>query len=93
MSDDKTPKKPLPSFTTDAKAEQFVDEADLSEYDLSGFRPMSEFAFARKKDARLEMRIAQAELDLLKAEAKRLGIPASSLARSIIEQGLKHLTP
>lgn len=85
--------KPMPSFKTDAEAEAFTDTADLSEYDLSGFRPMSGFAFAKKKDARLEMRIAQAELDLLKAEAARRGVPASRLARSIIEQGLKHLTP
>lgn len=92
MSDDNK-LKPMPSFKTDAEAEAFTDTADLSEYDLSAFRPMSEFAFAKKKDARLEMRIAQAELDLLKAEAARRGVPASRLARSIIEQGLKHLTP
>ncbi len=29
-------KKPIPSFKTDEEAEQFVDTADLSEYDLSG---------------------------------------------------------
>lgn len=30
--------KPLPVLTSDEAAEQFVDEADLSEYDLSGAR-------------------------------------------------------
>jgi predicted DNA binding CopG/RHH family protein len=29
-------KKTIPSFKTDEEAEQFVDTADLSEYDLSG---------------------------------------------------------
>ena len=32
--------KPMPHFATDEEAARFVDEADLSEYDLSGFRPM-----------------------------------------------------
>jgi uncharacterized protein len=35
--------KPFPSFKTDEEAEEFVATADLSEYDLSGFRLMSEF--------------------------------------------------
>ncbi|MBP0617992.1 CopG family antitoxin [Jiella mangrovi] len=32
--------KQIPHFATDEEAERFVDEADLSEYDLSGFKPM-----------------------------------------------------
>ena len=35
-------RRPLPRFTTDEEAERFVDEADLSEYDLSGGRSVSE---------------------------------------------------
>ena len=84
-------KKPLPVLQTDEDAERFVDEADLTEYDLSGFKPVT-FAL-EKKDARLEMRISQAELDTLKAEAKRRGIPHSRLARHIISQGLQSLSP
>lgn len=34
--------KAFPVFETDEDAERFVDEADLSEYDLSGFRPMED---------------------------------------------------
>lgn len=30
--------KPLPDFATDEEAERFVDEADLTEFDLSGAR-------------------------------------------------------
>lgn len=30
--------KPLPDFATDEEAERFVDEADLTEFDLSGTR-------------------------------------------------------
>ena len=83
-------KKPLPVHYTDAEAEDFADTADLSEYDLSGFKPVS-FKM-KKKDARLEMRISQVELNTLKAEAQRRGVPHSRLARTIIEQGLKHLS-
>ena len=41
-------KKQLPHFGSDEEAVRFVDEADLSEYDLSGFKPLSSYAFARK---------------------------------------------
>ncbi|QQA45099.1 CopG family antitoxin [Pelagovum pacificum] len=81
--------KPLPVHTTDEAAQAFTDEADLSEYDLSGFQPVT-FTLG-KKDARLEMRISQTELETLKAEAKRRGIPHSRLARAFIEQGLRAL--
>jgi hypothetical protein len=38
----KEPLKKLPRFATDEEAIDFVATADLSEYDLSGGRPMSE---------------------------------------------------
>lgn len=31
----------LPPLRSDAEAEAFVETADLTEYDLSGFKPMS----------------------------------------------------
>ena len=34
-------KKKLPELKTDAEAEAFVDEADLSQYDLSGMQPVN----------------------------------------------------
>jgi predicted DNA binding CopG/RHH family protein len=83
--------KPLPVHVTDEDSQAFTDTADLSEYDLSGFKPVT-FEM-KKKDARLEMRISQSDLDVLKSEARRRGIPHSRLARTIIEQGLKHLAP
>jgi len=36
------PNLKIPVFKTDEEAERFVDEADLSKYDLSGFRPLVE---------------------------------------------------
>ncbi len=41
-----SPGKALPPLRTDAEAEHFVDTADLSEYDLSDFRPM-QFEFSK----------------------------------------------
>ena len=32
--------KPMPPLHSDAEAADFVEKADLSEYDLSGFRPV-----------------------------------------------------
>lgn len=80
----------FPELSTDQVAAEFVEKADLSEYDFSHFKPLSSYSFAKKKDARLEMRIAQTELDALKVEAEKLGIPHSRLARMFIEQGLRN---
>lgn len=41
-------KKTLPSFISDEEAEKFVAAADLSEYDLSGFTPVT-FELVRLK--------------------------------------------
>ncbi|NBB52034.1 hypothetical protein GVN24_27500 [Rhizobium sp. CRIBSB] len=41
-------KKTLPTFTSDEDAEKFVATADLSDYDLSGFTPVT-FEFVRRK--------------------------------------------
>src|SRR5579863_9391113 len=41
-------KKKIPDFRTDEEAENFVDTADLSEYDLSAARPVR-FEFDRKE--------------------------------------------
>ncbi|MCM2474687.1 hypothetical protein HGO38_14495 [Rhizobium sp. CG5] len=42
--------KPLPSFASDEEAEHFVATADLSDYDLSGFRPAKfEFTHSRSR--------------------------------------------
>ena len=45
--------KPFPVFKTDEEAEKFVDEADLSEYDFSQFKP-ARFEFAKKSEPRTD---------------------------------------
>ncbi len=79
-------KKKIPTFKTDREAERFIDTADLSDYDLSGARPVR-FEF-EKKDARVNMRLPRALLDALKERAKRRGIPYQRFIREALEQAL-----
>lgn len=79
----KTKTKPMPSLVSDADAERFVDTADLSGYDLSGFKP-TKFEF-EPKAAALNMRIPQNLLDALKVKAKAKGIPYSRYVRLLLE--------
>jgi predicted DNA binding CopG/RHH family protein len=48
-------KKKLPKLHSDAEAEEFVADADLTEYDLSEFRPVL-FEFQPKSE-RVNMRV------------------------------------
>ncbi len=81
--------KPLPTFNSDEAAEHFVDTADLSEYDLSGFRPFSsEF---RYKTARVNMRLPPSQLNAVKAAAARRGIPYQRFIREAIERALQSI--
>ncbi len=79
--------KKLPVFETDSQAEDFVESADLSEYDLSGFKPMH-FEF-EKKSAQLNMRLPETLLDAVKAKAKARGIPYTRLIREALEQTVR----
>lgn len=86
MKKDKN-RKPLPHHLTDAEAEAFTDDADLSDYDLSGFKPV-QFEF-EKKDARVQLRLPEEQLAALKQAAARRGIPYTRLVRQFIDQGLQ----
>jgi predicted DNA binding CopG/RHH family protein len=74
----------MPSLKSDAEAEQFVDTANLSEYDLSGFKPMR-FEI-EQKSAVLNMRMPQNLLDAVKAKAKAKGVPYTRYVRMLLEQ-------
>ena len=79
----KTKAKPMRSLKSDAEAEQFVDSADLSTFDLTGFKPMR-FEF-EPKAAALNMRLPQNLLDALKNKAKAKGIPYTRYVRLLLE--------
>ena len=75
--------KPMPSLPNDAKAEKFVADADLSQYDLSGFKRIS-FEI-EPKSAALNMRLPATLLEALKNKAKSKGIPYTRYVRMLLE--------
>ena len=78
--------KPIPAFKTDEEAERFVDSADLTEYDLSGFRKVRlEF---QPKAAQLNMRLPQALLDAVKDRATARGVPYTRFIRDVLERAV-----
>ena len=79
----KAENKPMPSLRSDAEAEEFVETADLSEYDLSGFKPMR--FEVEPKAASLNMRLPSSLLDAVKAKAKANGIPYTRYVRMLLE--------
>lgn len=83
--------KKLPVLKTDEEAERFIETADLSEYDLSGFRPVH-FEF-EKKAAQLNMRVPAALLDAVKARAKLRGIPYTRYIRQLMERDVAQAEP
>ncbi|MFC4444637.1 CopG family antitoxin [Castellaniella denitrificans] len=74
--------KSIPTFRSDEEAEAFLDQ-DLSEYDLSQFKPMR-FEL-EPKSASLNMRLPAALLDAVKARAKARGIPYTRYVRMLLE--------
>ncbi len=79
-------KNKIPTFMTDEDAERFVDTADLSDYDLTGFRPVT-FEF-QSKAAQLNMRVPQPLLDAVKERAKASGIPYTRFIRQLMERAV-----
>jgi predicted DNA binding CopG/RHH family protein len=79
----KAKSKQMPSLRNDAEAEEFVAQADLSQYDLSGFKPM-QFEI-EPKAAALNMRIPVGLLEAVKAKAKAKGIPYTRYVRMLLE--------
>ena len=73
----------MPSLKNDEDAESFVETADLSEYDLSGFKTMR-FEF-EPKTAALNMRLPQNLLDALRTKAREKGIPYTRYVRLLLE--------
>lgn len=78
--------KTIPHFSSDEELEKFVDTADLSEYELSGFKPVR-FEL-RKKDARINMRVPAPQLDAIKQAAANEGIPYQRFIRNAIDRAL-----
>lgn len=80
--------EPMPSLSSDEDAEAFVATADLSQHDLSGFKPMR-FEI-EPKAAALNMRLPASLLDAVKAKAKAKGVPYTRYVRMLLESDVAH---
>jgi predicted DNA binding CopG/RHH family protein len=83
--------KAIPIFKTDEEAEKFIDTADLSEYDLSDFKP-TRFEF-EAKDTQINMRLPESLLRAVRATAKERGIPYQRFIRQTLEQAVARSSP
>jgi predicted DNA binding CopG/RHH family protein len=81
-------KKQIPTFESDKAAQDFVDTANLSDYDLSGGTPV-QFEF-EPKSAHLNMRVPKSLLDAVKERAKGRGIPYTRFIRQLMEREVSH---
>ena len=79
----KSKAKPFPELTSDATAEAFVAEADLTEFDWSDMKPVR-FEFAAK-DARINMRLPANLLAAVKQRAAREHMPYQRFIRRALE--------
>ncbi len=79
-------KKKLPVLTSDEEAERFVETADLTEYDLSDFKPV-QFEFGPKSE-RVNMRLPKALLEGVKARAAAEGMPYQRYIRLALEDAI-----
>ena len=75
--------KKIPKHKSDKAAENFVDRSDLTEYDLSGFKPVK-FEFLRKED-RVNMRMPSALLKAVREKAEAQGVPYQRFIRAALE--------
>ncbi|MCE7027927.1 CopG family antitoxin [Jiella avicenniae] len=78
--------KQMPHFATDEEAERFVDEADLSEYDLSGFRPMK--LVRRGSTDRYTIQLESELLFRIDARARELGVSIDEYLLSLAKKDL-----
>jgi predicted DNA binding CopG/RHH family protein len=80
-------KKKLPTLKSDRQAEDFVANADLTEYDLSGMREVR-FEF-EPKSARINMRLPATLLAAVKTRATRAGMPYQRFIRQALEAAVQ----
>jgi predicted DNA binding CopG/RHH family protein len=80
-------KKKLPTLANDEEAEDFVANADLTEYDLSG---MVAVRFELKpKDKSVNLRLPEQLLQAVRSRAARAGIPYQRFIRMALERALQ----
>jgi predicted DNA binding CopG/RHH family protein len=81
-------KKKLPKLQSDEEAEEFVANADLTDYDLSELRTVL-FEFQPKSE-RVNMRLPKPLLDAVKASAVKVGVPYQRFIRQVLEAAVRN---
>ncbi len=79
-------KKRLPIPASDAQAQRLVEQTDLTQVDLSVFKPRR-FEFARK-EARVNMRLPDELLQAIKTAADAAGMPYQRYIRQVLEEAV-----
>jgi predicted DNA binding CopG/RHH family protein len=80
-------KKKLPRLRSDKEAEEFVEKADLTEYDLSQMRSIR-FEFQPKSE-RVNMRLPRQLLDAVRSSAAEAGVPYQRFIRQALEDAVQ----
>jgi predicted DNA binding CopG/RHH family protein len=80
-------KKKLPKLETDEEAEEFVANADLTEYDFSQLRTVL-FEFQPKTE-RVNMGLPKTLLDAVKESAVQAGVPYQRFIRQVLESAVR----
>jgi predicted DNA binding CopG/RHH family protein len=80
-------KQTLPTLTTDEEAEAFLENSDLSQYDLSGMKSNTfEFSLKAKQ---VNMRMSEQLLEAVKARAAQQGMSYQRFIRQALETALQ----
>jgi predicted DNA binding CopG/RHH family protein len=83
--------KPLPTLTTDEAAEDFVANADLTQFDLT---TLTRYHFEfQPKDERVNMRLPRPLLDAVKEAADKQGMPYQRFIRQALENAVRAQRP
>ena len=78
--------KKIPKLLSDKQAEAFLENADLSEYDLSGFKRMH-FEFEPKTRA-VNIRLPERLYTVVKKKAAAEGIKTQRFIRRALERAI-----
>lgn len=78
--------KEIPSFKSNEEAEEFVENSDLTQFDLSKFIPVK-FEF-EPKDEVINIRLSSKLLNSIKNKAKENNIPYTRFIRLVLEQSI-----
>ena len=83
--------KQVPRWRSDEEAHEWLQSADLSEYDLADTESLVEWLQreAQPKNLQVNIRVSQVLKDDLDELAKKLAVPTQRLIRRFLQQGVQ----